>query len=365
MFLPSLYSRRSDGKVQIWRKEVVNNKHRTHSGIHNGEIVVAEFTAAIPKNVGKKNEVNANDQAMIEAKAEWKKKKDKGYHEKIEDIDNVGFFEPMLAKVWGDYKEETEYPAFIQPKLDGLRLIARKDGLWSRNGKPYVAIPHIAEALKPLFKQDPYLIFDGEIYADKFANDFNKICSLAKQSKPTEEDLIRSAESIEYHIYDFPMEDKKFSIRHEHLQETLSYCNDDRIKLVETQVVKSEKEINNYYEHFIEAGYEGAIVRWDKAYENKRTKSLLKYKEFQDTEFLIVDVLEGLGNKSGMAGAFVCRNKDGSHFNSNIKGNRKLFRDMLNNKKRYIGQMATIQFFNLTPDGVPRFPYFIRLRGDE
>ena len=66
-----------------------------------------------------------------------------------------------------------------------------------------------------------------------------------------------------------------------------------------------------------------------------------------------------------MAGAIVCRNTDGSLFNSNIKGDREFCRQMLANKDRYIGKMATIKFFNLTSDGVPRFPYFMRLRADE
>ena len=38
------------------------------------------------------------------------------------------------------------------------------------------------------------------------------------------------------------------------------------------------------------------------AYENKRTKQLLKRKEFQDAEFKIVEIVEGIGNRAGMAG---------------------------------------------------------------
>lgn len=102
------------------------------------------------------------------------------------------------------------------------------------------------------------------------------------------------------------------------------------------------------------------IVRQDTLYENKRTKSLLKYKEFNDAEYRIVDVLEGVGNKSEMAGSIVCTDGKVS-FNSNIKGNREFCRQMLKGKKKYVGKMATIQYFNLTPDGIPRFPYFLRL----
>jgi DNA ligase-1 len=127
MKLPALYSRRSDGKVQIWEKEVDGNKHRSHSGIMDGEIVVSEWTVCGGKNVGRTNETTANQQAMAEAKSEYQKKLDKGYREDINDIDNASFFEPMLAKTWQDYKDEAlkSGKLFLQPKLDGLRLIAK------------------------------------------------------------------------------------------------------------------------------------------------------------------------------------------------------------------------------------------------
>ena len=115
---------------------------------------------------------------------------------------------------------------------------------------------------------------------------------------------------------------------------------------------------------FVENGYEGAMVRLDTKYEQKRTKNLLKYKEFKDGEYLILNVVEGVGNRSGGAGAIVCKNKDGSTFNSNIKGTREFCKEMLLKKDDYIGKTATIKYFNLTVDGVPRFPYFMGLRDE-
>lgn len=367
MKLPPLYSRRSDGKIQIWEKEIDGNKHRSLSGILNGEIVVSEWTLCTAKNISRANATTADEQALTEARSEWQKKIDKGYKQDINDIDKVTFFEPMLAKNWEDYKHEIaeHYPLFIQPKLDGLRLIANKDGLWSRNGKEFKSIPHIYEALKPLFKYNPKYIFDGEVYADKFNQDFNKICSLAKKTKPTRDDLIESAKSIEYHIYDFPFWDDVFSKRHEELTKVLRFTSHPAIKKVATHEATCENDIVGHYEDFVEKGYEGAMVRLDTKYEQKRTKNLLKYKEFKDDEYLILDVIEGVGNRSGGAGAIVCKNKDGSTFHSNIKGSREFCKEMLLKKHEYIGKMGTIKYFNLTTDGVPRFPYFMRLREEE
>lgn len=378
MKLPPLYSRRSDGKVQIWEKEVVDNKHRSHSGIMDGEIVTSEWTVCSGKNIGRANETSARQQAMAEAKSEIQKKLDKGYKADINDIDNMSFFEPMLAKNWTDYKDDalktigTDAYLWVQPKLDGLRLIANKDGLWTRNGKEYKSIPHIYDALRPLFRYNPKYIFDGEVYADKYANDFNKICSLAKKTKPTKEDLQEAAKHIEFHIYDFPFWDDVFSARHKELIKVFDFAKgNDALKLVETHHVFQEQDIVGFYEGFMEQGYEGAMVRVDAKYEQKRTKNLLKYKEFKDGEYRIVGVTEGIGNRSGGAGYITCKKLDGTPFldgsatfDSNIKGTREFCKEMLLKRDDFIGKVGTIKYFNLTPDGKPRFPYFMGLRDE-
>ena len=100
-------------------------------------------------------------------------------------------------------------------------------------------------------------------------------------------------------------------------------------------------------------------------YENKSSKNLLKRKEFIDEEFEVVDIEEGAGNRTGTAKHLVCKNKDGSVFNSNIKGTFEYLGEILKNKKNYVGKLATIKFFQYTPDGVPRFAYAIGFRDYE
>ena len=50
---------------------------------------------------------------------------------------------------------------------------------------------------------------------------------------------------------------------------------------------------------------------------------------------------------------------------SNVKGNFDYLKEVLDNKDYYIGKLATIKFFQLTPDGIPRFPYAIAFRDYE
>lgn len=363
MKLPWLYARTNTGAVQSWTIEIDNNKYRTHFGQLDGIIQVTEWTLAEPKNTGKKNATTASEQALKEAKATWKKKKDSGYFESVEDIDNTTFTEPMLAKSYDDYKDEIKYPVYSQPKLDGIRCIVKKDGMWSRNGKPIISAPHVLDSLQSFFEKFPNAILDGELYADKFANDFNAICSLVKKTVPTKEDLVESAKNIQYWVYDWILP-KSFGDRNDDI--TTYIISSGVIRRVPTHYVHTINQLNELYEKYIEDGYEGQMVRIDAAYENKRSKFLLKRKEFQDNEYKILDIVEGVGNKSGMAGHMVFKNHKDIEFHSNIKGDRAYLKELLLNKNKYIDKMATVKYFNLTPeDEIPRFPYVTAIRDYE
>ena len=235
--------------------------------------------------------------------------------------------------------------------------------MFSRNGKPIISAPHIFDSVKPLFETNPDLVFDGELYADKFANDFNKIVSLVKKTKPTADDLKESKELIEYHIYDLPSSDKNFiqraydlAILFETRKELHPHC-----RIVETYKVPSEDVVTELYEKYVEEGYEGQMLRLDGKYENKRSKNLLKHKSFVDEEYTILDICEGEGNRTGTAGYMVFETADGKPFKSNVKGTWEQTAEMLKNKKQLIGKQATIKYFNLTPDGIPRFPFVINI----
>jgi len=362
MKLNTLYKRAVNGKINEWTVEIDKHCFRTISGYTDGVKTTSEWTCCSGKNIGKKNETTPEQQALAEAKVMWDKKVELGSYESISDIDKPKFFNPMLAHKFEDYEDKIEYPVFSQPKLDTIRCIVKADGMWSRNGKKIVSAPHIYESLKDFFRINPKLIFDGELYADKFANDFNAICSLVKKTKPTAEDIGASAKSIQYHIYDLPSHGGKFSERYAELcsMELPECC-----VTVETNLVEELGDVDMLYGNYVGAGYEGQILRVDSKYENKRTKSLLKHKSFQDDEFIIKDICEGEGNKMGMVGYMVFETAKGQKFKSNLKADWDTSKDIWKNKKQYIGKTATVQYFNLTPDGLPRFPYITKIARED
>ena len=66
----------------------------------------------------------------------------------------------------------------------------------------------------------------------------------------------------------------------------------DNIKLAETFEVNSKEELIEYHKKFMEEGYEGSIIRHsEEGYAvDKRSSSLLKFKDFHDIACTILGV---------------------------------------------------------------------------
>lgn len=380
----TLYSRTSTGAVQTWRIETEGAKYRTVYGQLGGVIQTTEWYNTYPTNEGRANARTAEEQAEFEAQAIFKRKLEAGYWLNIEDIDNEHYVEPMLAKNWDDRKDKVTYPVWVQPKLDGARCVHGITGPFSRNGKPWKTVQHISDALQPVFEKYPDIIFDGELYCHKLNNNFEKIMSLIKKTKPTKADIEESAAVVQHHIYDIVDTTLTFSQRLDKLNniltECLGECNISKVVcIVPTFYCDSISQVDRYYEEFMALGYEGQMIRLDKPYENKRSANLLKRKEFDEKEYYIVDIEEGDGNKTGMCGRFILLKDIGdivyatvnygytpSHidntFNSNVKGSHDYLKELLENKEKYIGKYAKVKYFGIGAEGAPRFPFVIGIR---
>jgi DNA ligase-1 len=369
MKLKTIYKKAVSGKVLEWTIEVEANKYRTISGYVDGIKIEAEWTVCYPKNIGKKNATTAEEQALVEATAMRRKRLELGSFEDINDVDKPTPFKPMLAHKYEDYKTKLKYPVNVQPKLDGIRCIVKSDGMWTRNGKQIISAPHIFESLKHHFLANPDLILDGELYY-RDRNNFNTICSLVKKTKPTSQDLEESKKLIQYWIYDVPSRLGRFDVRK---VELYKYFHDEYIVMVETHLAQSEADMLSKYSEYIEQGYEGLMIRTLSGdYENKRSKTLLKYKTFEDDEFEILDVYEGQGRLTGMVGQMLFKTKKGDMFFSTVNGTQEYLTELWSQKQELIGKKATVKYFELTADridengkiikgGIPRFPKVINI----
>lgn len=349
----TLYKKDSKGKVREWRMEVEGDSYRTVSGLAAGQQVTSAWKKANPKNVGRSNATTGVEQALAEVGAQYMKRMEREYHDHVDNIDAARFFKPMLASKWEDFIKKPKLPVYFQPKLDGIRCIANRDGLFSRQGKQFFSMPHIEESLKPFFDTYPDAVLDGELYNHDLKDDFNEIVSIVKKSKPSADDLLKSKEMAQYHVYDFPSVDGSFIDRYD----ALDAVQCDYIHKVYTIECKNEFDCNLAYGEAMAAGFEGGIYRKDEEYQQKRSKFLIKRKEFEDKEFRILRVEEGQGNWAGYAKRVVFVNDlDGREVGAGLKGNQEYCKKVLEEADQYISGEVTVQFFTRTPDGVPRFP---------
>ena len=360
--LNPLYKRDSKGKVRIWTMEVgFNNDNeagiRTISGLVDGQKVTSEWNLTEAKNVGRSNATTAKTQAEFEAQAEWTKNVDKDYFVDANDIDSYTAFKPMLAH---DFTKTPVTSGITQPKLDGIRMVVNSRGLYSRSNKEIVAVPHIAEALADFIKDHPTVTLDGELYNHELKDNFQKITSLVRKTVNLGADeLAESAELIEYHVYDMfdsANPEMTFSLRQAWLQGHLRGYEDKKVRLVQTDNCIDAKQIDDRYGEYTQAGYEGQMIRQDTAYENKRSKGLLKRKEFITEEYQVVEVHEGQGNWAGYAKRLTLKMPDGTTFSSGIRGSQAKLKELLENPNI---DWATCRYFELSNDGVPRFPVTI------
>ena len=357
--LTSLYKRDTKGKIRIWTVQYGYDSDdvagtRTIAGLVDGQKVTSEWNMSVAKNVGKANGTTAKTQAISEAKSSWDQKADKEYFEDLKDVDSYELFKPMLAN---DFTKTPVASGYTQPKLDGIRCLVNKHGMNSRSGKPINSCPHIAEALEQFVKDYPNITLDGELYNHELKSDFQKIVSLVRKVKCRPEEIAESAELVEYHIYDMfdaDNPDMPFIERMYFLVKHLPVV--DKIVVVETAKTDTTADIDKMYGEYTEAGYEGQMVRQNTAYECKRSKNLLKRKEFITEEFEVVNVEEGNGNWSGYAKRFVLKMPNGTQFSSGIRGSQAKLKELLNSDKP---SWATCRYFELSNDGVPRFPVVI------
>ena len=356
-----LYKIDSNGNTRVWWIEYDNSKYRTHSGIEGGKIVVSGWQYPTAKNVGRANETSVKEQVLLEVESQYKIKQFQGkYHANVKHTHKgAQFIECMLADKY-DAKKHTKFPYYSQPKLDGVRCLVSKDGMQSRNGKPLVSAPHIKELLSDFFDANPDVVLDGELYNHDLKNDFEKIISLVRKTKPTAEDLEESKKLVQYHVYDVITDDKwTYVDRFSFLEEELTPYH-PAIQVTKTYTVENENEIQTMLCQYLESGYEGQMLRdMSYEYEPKRSKGLIKHKEFEDNEFQIVSIEEGKGNWAGAAKRVEIRLKDGTTQFSGVRGSFDMLKNLLYNADDYIGTDVTVRYQNKTEDGKLRFPVIV------
>lgn len=245
---------------------------------------------------------------------------------------------PMLAHKLDDRKRYLQEPFYVQPKLDGVRVLVSNKGGMSRTGKVVKGTEDWGKDLK----DGEYL--DGECYLHGLS--FEETTSAFKTCP----------ETLEFHVFDY------YDVNRPHLtfEERMKWAT------VTTKKVNKKEDIMTVHNTFINQGYEGIMVRnAHGVYEpGKRSNNLLKFKTFETEEFKIVGVHEGTGKDVGTP-VWECVTVTGQVFSVRPEGTVEKRRDAFEKSEQIVGKMLTVRYQNMTAAGVPRFPIGIAIRDYE
>jgi len=274
---------------------------------------------------------------------------------------------PMLAHKFDKSRIDFNKPVYIQPKLDGVRCVFTKDGAFSRTGKQFMNVRHIEMALQSFFDTSPHGILDGELYNHKLKNDFEKIISLVRKQKPTEDDRRDAQHLVQFHVYDYVDGNyDEYTTRMHALAVADIY--DAQVKYVPSKLVDSYNYARDLHATYLSEGYEGSIIRTGSGiYKHGRSYDLMKFKDFSDTEATIIGYELGKGKRTGTLGKFIMLDDEGIEFGCPPgKGySYKDLAEMLNNITDYVGKRATFTYFQRTQAGSYRHPLFKCIRNYE
>lgn len=381
-----LYSKDVRGKLKEWNIKVFTYKDfsviNVLFGYKDGKMTESIHKIESGKNIGKKNETLHSEQALFEAKAKWKKKIDSGYAE-IEHSSNIvektslkslkesepkkvlenTITFPMLANEFCKHKQKIIFPAYMQPKLDGYRMLYNTKTKYcnSRAGKEF-DILRKTDLYKELVNIQENVILDGELYIH---NGVFEHLGMLRKKKLSKDDL-EKLNKIEYHVYDIVDTDKTCERRFTFLSDFFSKNKFIHIKLVTTKIANSHNDIHDIHTSFIKDNYEGSMVRnMSGKYRCKaRSNDLLKYKDFKDEEFKIIDFTFEKDNDNKNLVVWICETNDKGNdvdrrqgtFHVRPKGTKEERKSLYDKASEFIGQKLHVKFFELTEAGIPRFP---------
>lgn len=326
--------------------------------------VTRKTAVATAKNIGRSNETTPFEQAQLELDSRANKQLDKGYvttqeEAKLPSTNAMGLEKPMLAQTFEKVKpEEIDWEnAYAQAKLDGHRAMFKNGQLYSRQGKP-IDLPHVIEAIKSAGLEDLHL--DGELYVHGLS--LQDISGLVKRSQP-------ASKNLTFYMYDVVSEgDWRSRVEQIEIASTVNLLTQTNALLPLRAVkVSTFEELQKHHDDHLAAGFEGTMLRWGtQGYQDgKRSKHLLKLKNFQDAEFKIIGVNQGTPNqKDGViyeVPVWICE-VPGTDltFTCTAQGNMYEKHNLWVNRKKHIGFPLTVKFHYYSKDGIPQLPVALR-----
>lgn len=220
--------------------------------------------------------------------------------------------------------DKIKFPAMVQLKMDGMRFNAIvRDGkceFRSRNGKEIQLLGNLeqdfidmAGGIDCVFDGE-LLVKEGDVILDRQTG--NGILNKANKGTISAADAAKVCATvwdiIPYILFESGYCSTPYSKRIETLANLLATHEPEKVYLVQKTVVETIEEANIIFERYLSMGQEGIILKdLSGVWEDKRSKTQIKFKGELECDLKIVGVEEGTGKYVGMLGAILCESADG------------------------------------------------------
>jgi hypothetical protein len=248
-----------------------------------------------------------------------------------------------------------KFPALVQLKMDGMRFNAIvRDGkveYRSRNGKEIQLLGNLDADFIAL-AGDVDCVFDGELLVTSDTGILDRQTGngiLNKANKGTitagEASLVRATvwDVIPFLYFQDGVCNTPYGTRFNSLNTLINKVEPEKVATVKSWEVEDYETAKALFEEMLQRGEEGIILK-DKAgiWEDKRSKTQIKFKGELECDLKIVGIEEGTGKYAGMLGAIQCESSDGVIKVSVGSGFTDAQRKSLG--KEIIGKVAAVKY---------------------
>lgn len=244
------------------------------------------------------------------------------------------------------YRAEVDVGQYwVSEKLDGVRAVWDGRVLRFRSGNAVPAPKWFIDAL-------PSQPLDGELWMGRAS--FDRLSAIVRRQPPDDGEW----RLVRYMIFELPEASGSFTDRIERMRALAEEAKDPWLQAIPQFRLPNDAALRRKLNEVVRGGGEGLMLhRADAPYETGRSSALLKLTPWHDAEAVVVAHLPGKGKYAGVLGSLQMEMADGRRFalGSGLS-------DTLRRDPPPAGTLVTYRYRELTPNGMPRFPRYLRVR---
>lgn len=191
--------------------------------------------------------------------------------------------------------EDVQFPAMVQPKIDGVRAMNLNGQLTGRSLDPFDGF-----GITDYFSKPEFIGLDGEMTLGFEANSADRLCSLTTGAMGRFKGVDAMAD-LHWWVFDYITKDTvslPYSDRYAMLAKRVATLAHPRIHLVPMEIVADLDDLRYHIAENALQNYEGTIIRNPRAMykpgrATKKNQELWRVKPWADAEILVTGITEG------------------------------------------------------------------------